>query len=112
MRPTDERILAVCHLRQESIQGTPRPADWQSWLIREWEADREHGPRYSPTAWFGELSDAERQNFMRGVYRLAAAGLLVLFKSEGGKLQRVKLTPAGETKAAELTAGMEASVDG
>jgi DNA-binding MarR family transcriptional regulator len=39
---------------------------------------------------------------LRTVYRLAAAGLLILVKSEGGRLERVQLTKAGQDAVAEL----------
>lgn len=41
---------------------------------------------------------------LRTVYRLAGAGLLTLVKSEGGRLERVRLTDEGRAAVAELPA--------
>jgi hypothetical protein len=74
--------------------------------VREDDADREHGPRYSPT-WFGDATatEAGRVRLLRSVYRLAGAGLLTIVKSEGGRLERVRLTDAGGNAAELLKAG-------
>ena len=111
MRTEHARILVECRARHYAITVAAEPPDWKPYEVREHFDGVEHGPRYLPGEWFGRLSDAERQRYMRAVYDLDAEGLLVAFKTEGGRLQRIKLTPAGETKAAELTASTEAVVD-
>jgi hypothetical protein len=99
-------VLAEVARRCEAIRDRPRPPAWKTWETRDDDDDREYGPRYSPT-WFGEVTatEAGRVRMLRTVYRLAEAGLLTLVRSEGGRLERVRLTKAG-TKAAE-SAGLK-----
>lgn len=96
-------VLAEVARQCDAIRARPRPPAWQSWTVWEDEDDREYGPRYSPT-WFGDATatEAGRVRLLRTVYRLADAGLLTLVKSEGGRLERVRLTKAGRDAAAEL----------
>jgi hypothetical protein len=100
-------ILIEVERRCEAVRSRPRPPDWQWWNVRDYEADLEYGPAYTPQ-WFGDLTatEAGRVRVLRTLYRLADAGLLMIVKSEGGRLERVYLTPAGSSAAAELqTAG-------
>jgi hypothetical protein len=96
-------VLTEVARQCDAIHARPRPPAWQPWAVREDEDDREYGPRYSP-AWFGDATatEAGRVRLLRTVYRLAAAGLLILVKSEGGRLERVQLTKAGQDAVAEL----------
>jgi hypothetical protein len=96
-------VLTELAKREEEITTRPDPAKWKSWEWRELADDREYGPLYSPT-WFGELNEAGRVRHLRTVYRLADAGLLVVVKSEGGRLERVQLTGAGKAAVQELAA--------
>ena len=98
-------ILIELEKQSEAARSRPRPPAWQWWAVRDYELDLEFGPRYSPT-WFGEVAttEARRVRALRGIYRLEAAGLLEIFKSEGGRLERVRLTPAGSEAVAELRA--------
>jgi hypothetical protein len=77
---------------------------WHVVLGRELhDADREYGPRYSPT-WFEDetATEAGRVRFLRTVYSLADTGLLTVVKSEGGRIERLRLTKAGRKAASEL----------
>ena len=96
-------VLAEVARQCEAIRNRPKPAVWKVWEISADADDREFGPRYSPT-WFGDATatEAGRVRFLRTVYRLADAGLLTPEKSEGGRLERVRLTRAGWDAAAEL----------
>jgi hypothetical protein len=96
-------VLLEVERRCEAIRTRPRPPAWKWWATRDDAADRECGPRYSPT-WFGgaAATEAGRVRFLRTVHRLAEAGLLTVVKSEGGRLERVRLTPAGHDAANSL----------
>lgn len=96
-----ERVLLAVARQGEAIRARPRPPAWKTWAVRD-AADRERGTRYSPT-WFGALAatEAGRVRLLRTVYRLAEAGLLTAVKSDGGRLERVRLTTAGD-EAIEL----------
>lgn len=100
-----KRVLIEVARRAKAIRYRPRPRAWQTWAVREDQADRDYGPRYSPT-WFADATDTEagRVRFLRTVYRLTDAGLLAVVKSEGGRLERVRLTDAGRKAVAELLA--------
>jgi hypothetical protein len=94
----------------EAIRDRPKPPAWKTWAAMEDEAGRRYGPRYSP-GWFGDAgaTEARRVRLLRTVYRLADAGLLVVVKSEGGRLERVRLTDAGAAAVAELRAAEPAT---
>jgi len=96
-------VLIEVHQRCEVAQSRRRPPEWKSWEVWEYEADIKYGPLYSPR-WFGRLTETEagRVRMLRTVYRLADAGLLTIVKSEGGRLERVRLTKAGSGAVAEL----------
>lgn len=96
-------VLAEVARQCDAIRSRPKPPAWQSWSVREDDNDRDYGPRYSPK-WFGDAATTEagRVRLLRTVYRLADAGLLTLVKSEGGRLERVRLTAAGRDAADEL----------
>lgn len=87
-------VLAKVAERCEEVATRPKPR-WP-WDVREHEHDLERGPRYSPT-WFGELADTEarRVRVLRALYRLGEAGLIEVIKSDGNRLERVRMTPAG-----------------
>jgi hypothetical protein len=86
--------------RESEIAARPRPPAWKTWEARPDADDREYGPRYSPT-WFGDRAstEARRVRLLRALYRLADAGLIDLTKSEGGRLERIRLTTAGKDAA-------------
>ena len=95
-------VLAEVARQCDAIRNRPKPPAWKTWEALP-DDDREYGPRYSPT-WFGDATatEAGRVRLLRAVYRLADAGLLTIVKSEGGRLERVRLTKAGRDAAAEL----------
>ena len=99
----DALVLDEVARRCEAICDRPRPPAWRTWETRHDNADRESGPRYTPT-WFGDAvaTEAGRVRLLRTVYRLYDAGLLTIVKSEGGRLERVGLTNAGWDAVAEL----------
>jgi hypothetical protein len=98
MKSTDTRILIECLARENAIAASPARKPWWGILDRH-DDDVAYGPRYKPSAWFGDLTDAERQHYMRGCYRLSKAGLLLVVASTGGRLERIKLTDAGRAAA-------------
>lgn len=87
----------------EAARSRPRPPAWRCWALQEYENDLEYGPRYSPT-WFGDLTGTEagRVRVLRTLYRLADAGLVIVVKSEGGRLERLRLSPEGREAVASL----------
>lgn len=98
------RILIEVDRQCKAVESRPRPPEWKTWTLEKYEQDLEYGPRYSPT-WFGELArtEAGRVRILRTIYRLSEAGLLVLVKSEAGRLVRLRMTPKGEAVASELS---------
>lgn len=107
MKTSDLREVVLVEIaRQERrIKRRPRPKPWRKWDVWRDEDDRAMGPKYS-SAWFSEAtrSEAGRQRHLRAVYALAAANLVSLVKSEGGRLERVRLTRNGRKAVAELEA--------
>ncbi len=99
----DVMVLVEVAQQCAAIRARPRPPVWQSWSRKSHDADRELGPRYTPT-WFPDVTTTEagRVRVLRAVYRLANAGLLAVVKSEGGRLERVNLTETGKDAVAEL----------
>ena len=99
-------VISELSRRCEALKASPKPPTWQIWAVRELEADRDRGPRYSPS-WFGDVAatEAGRVRVLRTVRALADAGLIVVGRTEAGRLDRVKLTEAGEIAAAELRRG-------
>lgn len=90
-------VLLEVALQCGEAKQAPRPPAWQTLAVWEHEDAIEYGPRYTPT-WFGDMADtdARRVRILRTIYRLAGAGLLAVVKGEGGRLQRVRLTEAGD----------------
>jgi hypothetical protein len=111
----DLAVLVLTELarREAEIAARPRPPAWRVWDVRPDADDREYGPRYSP-AWFGDAAttEARRVRFLRTVYRLADAGLVAVLKSEGGRLERIRLTATGTQTVADLTTGGDHPVAG
>jgi hypothetical protein len=98
-----ELVLLEIDRRYEAARAAPEPPRWRWWLVEDRKLDLEYGPSYSPK-WFGKLAETEagRVRFLRCIYKLSAGGLVVLVKSEGGRLERLRLTPAGVAAVAEL----------
>lgn len=96
-------MLAEVLRRCDEAHARPRPPRWKTWEVREDDDARELGPRYSP-GWFGAAAatEAGRVRFLRTLYRLADAGLVLVEKSKGGRLERVRLSDAGRDALAEL----------
>jgi hypothetical protein len=105
MSPDDLANAVLCEAaaRWDEARARPKPPRWHSLDAAEYELARDFGPRYSPT-WFGDLTatEAGRQRVLRTVYRLAGAGLLEVFKSAAGRLERVRLTGEGRAAVAGL----------
>jgi hypothetical protein len=100
-----ELVLTEVHRRCKAVRSRPRPPAWKRWEVEELQFDLKYGPRYTPK-WFGELAatEAGRVRLLRTLYRLADAGLLIVVKSHwGGRLARVRITPAGSRAVAELS---------
>jgi hypothetical protein len=95
-------VLTELVRREAVIAARAKPPAWKKWEARPDADDREFGPRYSPS-WFGYAGDTEarRVRLLRTVYRLAEAGLVTVVKSEGGRLERLRLTDAGRAAVAE-----------
>jgi hypothetical protein len=98
-------ILREIATRENEMATRPELPACRRWDRRNYDTDREHGPRYS-SAWFGRATDTEarRVRVLRMVYKLADAGLVDITRSEGGRLERVRLTAAGRAAVTELTA--------
>jgi hypothetical protein len=96
-------VLMEIDRQCEAVRSRPSPPAWKRWEVEDHDLDLRYGPSYTP-AWFGELTatEAGRVRVLRTVYRLSAGGLLILAKSEGGRLERVRLTPSGREVVAEL----------
>jgi len=117
-RPHHERlILTKCLRLMREIAERPRPRRF-SLAEAAWEDDREYGPTYSPGEWFPAprdglaLTEAGRVRFLRAVWRLADEGLLVpVLPFRGKRLERIRLTQAGEKVAAELLAAEDAALE-
>lgn len=92
----ERSILTELAAREAAIAARPEPPAYRSWDRHNWQLDREHGPRYSPS-WFGEgaSTEAGRQRHYRAVRRLGGLGLLEEVVTPGGRLVRLKSTPAG-----------------
>jgi hypothetical protein len=98
-------VLTELSRREAEIAKRKPPPAWKKWEVGAFELDRDFGPKYSPT-WFGDAAETEagRQRFLRTVYQLERAGLVVLWRSEAGRLERVQLTAEGRAAVAELAA--------
>lgn len=79
--------------------------------MRDHADDIVYGPLYSP-GWFGErgATEARRVRLLRTVYRLDSAGLVDIVKSDGGRLERLRLTKAGRSAVAEPRAAESRAV--
>lgn len=105
-------VLVELARREAEIAARPRPPAWKTWEAGPDADDRDYGPRYSP-AWFGDTTTTEagRVRLLRSLYRLAGAGLVAILKSEGGRLERIRLTPSGTRAVADLTPGGDQPVE-
>lgn len=105
MTPDDlaKLVLAEVAERWAEARARPKPPKWHLLELDEHELASKFGPRYSP-AGFGELTatEAGRQRVLRIVYKLAGAGLLEVFKSAAGRLERVGMTGEGQAAIVEL----------
>jgi hypothetical protein len=101
----NEAVLVEIARQQRRIKRRRRPEPWRRWDVARDQDDRTFGPLYSPR-WFGPAAatEAGRVRHLRAVYALADCGLVQVVKSEGGRLERVRLTPAGRTAAAAIAA--------
>jgi len=95
-------VLLEIDRRHAEALARPWPPAWQKLAAWEHEGDTVYGPLYSPQ-WFGELTatEAGRQRVLRTVRRLAEAGMVEVFRSPAGRLERVRLTAAGRDAIAE-----------
>ena len=105
-------VLTELARREAAIAARPRPPAWKTWEARPDADDRKYGPRYSPT-WLADVTadEAGRVRMLRTLYRLADAGLVELLKSEGGRLERVRLTDAGRASVGPGLNGTRPAVD-
>jgi hypothetical protein len=106
-------LLLEIAFRAEEARARPEPAAWRTWELDRWRADIELGPKYSPS-WLGShaATEAGRVRALRCLHKLAGAGLVDLVKSEGGRLERVQLTPAGAAAVDEMQKAEPAGVIG
>jgi hypothetical protein len=99
-------VLLELLVRTRAIARRPRPPAWRSWEVERWQDDREWGPLYSPAEWFGggeSIPEYLRVRYLRAIRKLAADGLLTMIMSESGKrLERLRLTEAGQRLAEAL----------
>ena len=77
MKPEQVRLLLECARRMQELANTPRPEDWQVWLVYEYDEQIEHGPRYGCGEWFGPVPEHQRMRYRRAIDELERGGLLV-----------------------------------
>jgi hypothetical protein len=100
-----EAILIRVAEVHEEVRAAPAPPEWRRWDFDRYRENVQYGPPYSTIRWFGALaaSEAQRVACLRTVRKLGDAGLLELIGNRwGGKLDRVRLTPAGSEVVAKL----------
>jgi hypothetical protein len=98
-----EFVLITVQARQEAVRSRPHPPRWHWWEVNAQEADLELGELYSPS-WFGAIASTEagRLRMLRLIHKMAERGQVTITRSEGGRLQRVKLTAKGSRQATTL----------
>ena len=106
LTPIEVEVLTVLGRLSAEIEAAPRPAKHDVWALREWQEDRDNGPRYLPSRWFGDgsaMPPKYTSRYIRAVHSLRAKGL-VLAVGDNGRLWSLKLTDAGRQALADLDA--------
>jgi hypothetical protein len=97
-------LICVADIHEEARAAPPPPA-WRTWDCERYRENLEFGPPFSTPRWFGALAatEAQRVASLRTVYKLTAAGLLEVTRTAwGSKIERVRLTDAGQAVVAKL----------
>lgn len=104
---TEREIITTCGNLMREIAGRQMPEAWMRWDVAELEELRTNGPRYSPSAWFGDgraVPDRIRVRYLRALQALEARVIVKCTNSDGGsRLAFVRLTATGELAFEELT---------
>ena len=98
------RILTEVHRRTQDLACRGRPPAYCPEARAAYDAQTEHGPAWSPTAWFNGPTAAERVRLSRAIAALETAGLVAVVRGAGDRVKHLALTPEGEQAATELTA--------
>lgn len=96
MKPEHARLLLECSRRMCELASTPRPEDWQTWLVDEYDEQVEHGPRYGCGEWFGPHPEHQRMRYRRAIDELERGGLLITWRRWGRRLSNLRLTRKGK----------------
>ena len=97
-------ILTECQARQREIKRRKIP-DYEFRFNHLLCNERDFGPRYVPSEWFGDLVNKQRQAYLRAIGDLERAGLVEVLRSDGGRLTNLRLTAKGLKKAKSLLKG-------
>lgn len=103
MNANERAVLEAVVAAEAEIAARPEPPAYRRWERDDLRALREYGPAYSPASWFCEgqtLTPAVSARYLRASRGLAAAGLVVLTHSAGGRLQHIAITAAGRAALA------------
>lgn len=93
-------LLEIQRRHLEIANSTPTRFDRETW-----ESELEHGPLFSPAAWFGcSKDDAIRMRWVRALASLVNDGFVVESREDGSKHSNVRLSEAGELAVAEEAA--------
>src|SRR5580700_231926 len=98
LSPEQRDILRECAERMEEIAQVPEPPKYPEWERREWQENRECGPRYLPSEWFCDgdeiLPEKFRVRYLRALHALIEMEL-VEATYNGGQIHWIKLTEEG-----------------
>jgi hypothetical protein len=96
MKHEHKALLLETLRRMDALAAFDPPTYWLPWDRERHEEQVAIGPRYGFSDWFGDQPNHVRQRFLRAIYDLQAAGLLVAScRYDGGKMSNVLLTAAG-----------------
>ncbi len=101
MNHQQTKILKKCYELEQSFSES-EPEKWETWLLRDWQEQVEHGPTYKVGEWFGPLPERDRVGYRRCIKKLEEQGLLTTWRRWGDRMTNVKLTEAGRAEIERL----------
>ena len=105
MAEARRRVLLAALERTRAFEAETPPPEWRRWDRDRYDEQAEMGPEYAAGAWYGDVTNADRQQLLRAVEGLERDGLVVRgSRYEGGKFTHLRLTDAGRAEAERLTA--------